>query len=382
MRRIAFIVPYSPGSDRLASGDPSAATAMFTTEARRHGGTNNSRRFTKNADQKRRWSYLAPFDSRSFHYTITRFWQLPISSPCLRASVVNTRFRTALWLRLAAICMTLCLFLARSAHAAELRLPDNPAAGQAMTIATSGEGEATLLLIGPGRVIKRQVHLGQDVVIKADELRDAGQWIAVLRGGHSESQTFWVRPGPPESLNFLARPSRVPVARPGVISGLAVIFDKYDNLVLEPKPVTFSLAVNGSGPSQTVTSRNGLAWISSSSARKAGAAQFVASLGDTSVRRVVQQVASDPCNLRMHVAQRSSDQIVVETDPIRDCTGNPVPDGTIVTFTQMDSAGKSTVDARIKKGVARAQLPASDHATITVAAGVVLGNELHVGGGQ
>jgi hypothetical protein len=84
----------------------------------------------------------------------------------------------------------------------------------------------------------------------------------------------------------------------------------------------------------------------------------------------------------MHVVQRDSDGIVVETDPIRDCTGNPVPDGTIVTFTQNDSNGKSAVDARIKKGIARAQLPNSSGATITVASGVVLGNELHVGGAQ
>jgi hypothetical protein len=53
-----------------------------------------------------------------------------------------------------------------------------------------------------------------------------------------------------------------------------------------------------------------------------------------------------------------------------------------VTFIQNDKTGKSTVDARIKKGTARAELPASDNATITVAAGVVLGNELHVGGRQ
>jgi hypothetical protein len=72
--------------------------------------------------------------------------------------------------------------------------------------------------------------------------------------------------------------------------------------------------------------------------------------------------------------------VVVETDPVRDCSGNPVPDGTIVTFIQTEKSGKSTVDARIKKGTARAELPASDNATITVAAGVVLGNELHVGG--
>jgi hypothetical protein len=80
------------------------------------------------------------------------------------------------------------------------------------------------------------------------------------------------------------------------------------------------------------------------------------------------------------VTGRANNRVVVETDPVRDCSGNPVPDGTIVTFIQTEKSGKSTVDARIKKGTARAELPASDNATITVAAGVVLGNELHVGG--
>jgi hypothetical protein len=140
--------------------------------------------------------------------------------------------------------------------------------------------------------------------------------------------------------------------------------------------------MDGSGVSQTVSSRNGVAWISSSSARRAGAAQFMASVNDVSVRRVVQQVASDPCNLRIHVAQRVAAGVVVETDPVRDCSGNPVPDGTIVTFIQTDSNGKSSVDARLKKGIARAQLPDAAGAIITVASGVVLGNELHLGGAR
>lgn len=272
---------------------------------------------------------------------------------------------------------------ARSARGGELRLPQNAVAGQPITVGTSGEGEGTLYLAGPAQVIKRQVRLGNDVQIKGEELRGAGRWIAILRdGGNSRSQTFWVQPGQPENLSFLARPSRVPVARPGVISGIAVVFDRFQNLVLQPTPVKFSLSVDGSGVSQVVTSHHGVAWINSSSARKAGAAQFVASAGDTSVRRVVQQVASDPCNLRMHVVQHNHDGVIVETDPVRDCTSNPVPDGTIVTFTQTDSSGRSTVDARIKKGIARAVLPSAENATITVASGVVLGNELRVGGPQ
>jgi hypothetical protein len=189
-----------------------------------------------------------------------------------------------------------------------------------------------------------------------------------------------VSPAQPGNLNFLARPSRVPVARPHVITGVVFVFDEYENMVLRRAPVRFSLSVNGSGASQMVESRDGVAWINSSSAKKAGAAQFVAAVGDTTVRRVVQQVASDPCNLRMHVAQITDGLVIVETDPIRDCTGNPVPDGTIVTFTQIDRGGRSTVDARIKKGVARAQLPFAEGANISVAAGVMLGNELHLGG--
>jgi hypothetical protein len=277
------------------------------------------------------------------------------------------------------LVVAVCWFAADSARAAELNLPKDAIAGQPLTIGTSGSG--TLYLIGPGQVIKREFKSGS-VQIKGEELRSAGRWIAAVHGDANQSQVFWVKPGKPENLNFLARPSRVPVARPDVISGVTFIFDQYQNLVLDPTPVDFNLSVAGVGSSKKVTSRDGIAWTNSPSAPKAGAAQFVASVGDTQVRRVVQQVAADPCNLRIHVTGKAGNRVVVETDPIHDCSGNPVPDGTIVSFMQTDSGGKSTVDARIKKGIARAELPSAESATITVAAGVVLGNELHVGGKQ
>jgi len=279
------------------------------------------------------------------------------------------------------LVVALCWFAEDCARAAELRVPQNAVAGQPLSIGTSGSG--TLYLVGPGQVIKKEFKSGS-VDIKGEELRSAGRWIAVVRGDSKQSQVFWVKPGKPGKLNFLARPSRVPVARPSVISGVTFIFDQYQNLILDPTPVKFNLSVGGAGSAKSVTSREGVAWINSASAPKAGAAQFVASVDDTSVARVVQQVAADPCerSFRMHVAGHTAQNTIVETDPIRDCSGNPVPDGTIVTFIQTDKTGKSTVDARIKKGTARAELPASDNATITVAAGVVLGNELHVGGRQ
>ena len=275
------------------------------------------------------------------------------------------------------LVVAVCWFAADCADAAELQVPPNAVAGQPLSIGASGSG--TLYLIGPGQVIKRDFKSG-NVEIKAEELRQAGRWIAAVKGDTSQSQVFWVKPGKPENLSFLARPSRVPVSRPDVISGVTFLFDKYQNLVLDPTAVHFNLSVGGSGSTKTATSHEGVAWINSASAAKAGAAQFVASVGDTSVRRVVQQVAADPCRLQMHVAGRNGDRVIVETDPIHDCSGNPVPDGTIVSFIQTDKNGKSTVDARIKKDIARAELPAAENATITVAAGVVLGNELHLGG--
>jgi hypothetical protein len=283
------------------------------------------------------------------------------------------------------LAIAACWFAAEQANAAELRIPQTAVAGQALSIGTSGNGDATFYLVGPGATLKRKIRLGEDVQVKGEELRSAGRWVAIVRGsGGPQSQVFYVKPDKPAILNFSARPSRVPVARPNSVSGVAFIFDKFHNLILDPTPVKFSLSVAGSSASHTINSKEGVAYINSSSAPKAGAAQFVASVDDVSVNRVVEQVASDPCdrNLRMRIVGREKDQIIVQTDPIRDCTGNAVPDGTIVTFTETDTTGRSVVDARIKRGVARAQLPASKNATIAVAAGVVLGNELHVGGGE
>jgi hypothetical protein len=286
-------------------------------------------------------------------------------------------------LLLALACVLMCWFAIYAANAAELQVPQQMTAGTDLTLRPAGSGNATLYLVGPDHVEKRGIKLGEEVTISGSALKASGQYRVVVKSGGDESVgKFFVSPAQPANENFLARPSRVPVAKNDVISGVAFVFDKYRNLVLAPVPVKFSLTVGDAPPtSRTETSKNGIAWVKLGSARKAGAAQFVAQVDDSEVRRVVQQVASDPCNLRMK-AERRDKNIFVETDPVRDCTGNPVPDGTIVTFTQVDSKGRSTVDARIKRGIAQAQLPETDNATISVASGVVLGNEIHAGGGR
>ena len=69
---------------------------------------------------------------------------------------------------------------------------------------------------------------------------------------------------------------------------------------------------------------------------------FVARTGEVSSTRVIRQVPGDPCGLKMS-ARPSGQQLELETDPVRDCSGNAVPDGTIVTFTETYAGGQSTV---------------------------------------
>jgi hypothetical protein len=94
----------------------------------------------------------------------------------------------------------------------------------------------------------------------------------------------------------------------------------------------------------------------------------------------VQQVPGDPCRVRIS-ARASGQRILLETEPVRDCGGNAVPDGTIVTFTETSADGQATVDVPLKRGVARTELPAHRGAVISAAIGVVLGNEIRWNGG-
>ena len=266
-----------------------------------------------------------------------------------------------------------CLFAVSAAEAqGGLQVPKTAPAGQELRIAgVSG----TAHVFGPSTAFKTKAN--GDLVITGDQLRTAGRYTVVA--GES-SGTFYIVASTPANVTFLARPSRVPADRPGVISGTAFVLDEYNNLVMQPTPVKFDLAVPGTpAATRSETSKLGVAFVRMDSGKKSGAAQFVAQIGETQVRRVVQETASDPCNLRMK-AQPSKNGLLLTTDPIKDCTGNAVPDGTIVTFTETDSTGRSSVDARIKKGIAQAELPNAPGANLTVASGVVMGNEIHWGG--
>src|SRR5256885_5277781 len=269
------------------------------------------------------------------------------------------------------------IWLTTVALGAELKAPKQVTAGEGVTLTASDGGE--LLLFGPAGASKIKASAGE-VQVPGEDVRAAGHYVAAMADASTD---FYVVAAKPTTVNFLARPSRVPVARPDAISGVAFVFDDFQNLVQKPTQVKFNLSVKENAPtSRSVEAKDGIAYTRIPSANKEGAAQFVATVpGGNPVRRVVQQVASDACNLHMK-AQKTDAAIVVETDPIKDCSGNAVPDGTIVTFIEVTDKGRSTVDARIKRGTARAELPLAPRGTISVASGVVTGNELQIGGGQ
>ena len=275
------------------------------------------------------------------------------------------------------------LSLALGVSASEIHAPTQVIAGTAIAIQTRGSGDATFYLIGPVVASKSKVQAGDNIAVDSDQLEQAGRYVAVLCASDGCTATnFSVNPAAANRLSFLVHPSRIPVGSAQGISAVAIVRDSFQNLVSKPEAVTFSVMSKDEKPVfASRTSENAVAWVRLTSAKKEGPTKLGASIGHADEIRVVQQVAADACNLRIK-ASRDKRGFLIETDPVHDCSGNPVPDGTVVSFTESDDVGKTTVDVPIKRGVAKVEMPIAGRAKITVASGVVTGNELEVAGGQ
>ena len=259
-----------------------------------------------------------------------------------------------------------------------MTLPKTIEAGSPFSVQTPGSGKAALFIFGTGQVLKRDVELGQTVFFAAGSLYNAGHYLVVLQGdSFSETDSLDVVPASkPANLSFLAKPSRLPVGLHAGITGAVYVFDAYHNLILEPMPLSFELSSpTGTVQKRTVPTRYGAAWTEMDSTAQQGLAKFAASVGDISSTRVIGQVPGDPCGLKMN-AQQSGRQIHLVTDAVRDCNGNAVPDGTIVTFTETLNGAQSTIDQPLKHGIAEATISAHNGAMLSVASGVVIGNQI------
>jgi len=262
----------------------------------------------------------------------------------------------------------------------DLHTPARVEAGEAFSIPPEGSGQATFYLIGPDHVVKRTVELNSPIQVHAADVEAAGSYTAMLCRTECSVSRFDVRASHPALLSFFLHPSRVPVSTPGSIDATAFVFDRYWNLVAEPSAVDFRITpANGAEATKQLVSHNGIAWMRMDSGAHEGPVRVTATLGGAEEPRVIQQVAAEACGLRIKALPKGN-SVTLESDPVKDCSGNPLPDGTIVSFTKFDAGGKSTVDVPIKKGIARTELSLKGPARISVACGVVLGNELAVNG--
>ena len=286
--------------------------------------------------------------------------------------------------KFALVLVAAWLAFSGSLAAQDFHFPKTVEAGSAFTVPTTGSGKATLYIVGPSDVLKKPVELGEKVAFDHSDLPNAGHYTAFLVGSLSpDAVDFDVTPSPqPATLSFLAKPSRLPVDLPNGISGVVYVFDTFRNLIVQPTPVSFQLSgTSSAAENHKAETRDGVAWVRINSAPRSGSAQFEASAGGLTAKRIIEQVPGEPCNLRMS-ARPMGDRIALETEPVRDCRGNPVPDGTIVTFIEKYNGSEATVDAPLKRGVAKTDLPAYSGAVISVAAGVVMGNEIRWQGGK
>jgi hypothetical protein len=264
------------------------------------------------------------------------------------------------------------------AEGGSMSLPKTVEAGNSFSIQTPGSGNATLYIIGTGQVLKRDVQLGQATFFPAGSLYNAGHYLAVLaRDSSTETDSFDVLPASkPAALSFLAKPSRLPVGLHDGITGAVYVFDAYHNLISVPTSVSFELSSpSGVIQKRVVVTRDGAAWTVLDSTAQQGIDRFVARIGEISSIRVVGQVPGDPCGLKMN-ARQAGQQVQLTTDAVRDCNGNAVPDGTIVTFTETYNGSQSTIDQPLKHGIAEVKMSARNGAKFSVASGVVMGNQI------
>src|ERR1700733_5807855 len=138
--------------------------------------------------------------------------------------------------RFALICalLSLAVATAQQSHAQDIRVRSGHSAGEEATISTTGSGKATFYLVGPAASIKSDVNLGEEIHLKSQDLQTAGAYLAIVCSASCNSASFFVSAAKPAALSFLVHPSRVPVSMGDAVSGVALPFDQFHNLVLAP----------------------------------------------------------------------------------------------------------------------------------------------------
>ena len=193
-----------------------------------------------------------------------------------------------------------------TAQEGTIQFPKAVEAGAGFSVSTNGSGKATLTLASPAEFTGAACN-SSEPVFGNGEISNAGHYVAWLVGESTQTGELDVVAHKPANLSFLAKPSRLAVSQSAGISGVVYVFDAFHNLVLDSLPVTFRMSA-GAAPLQaeTVSTKNGVAWVRMDSSPKAGAAQFDAMLSDVTEKRIVQLIPGDPCSLRMDARRSGS----------------------------------------------------------------------------
>src|SRR6202041_3187739 len=130
------------------------------------------------------------------------------------------------------ISAAICLAQLCSAQTVDIHVPASVVAGNEAAISTSGSGKATLYLSGPGISRKTDIDLGHEINVQSQDLKNAGVYFVIVCSDTCRSASFYVSAANPAAMTFLVHPSRVPVKQDDAVSGVALAFDQFHNLVL------------------------------------------------------------------------------------------------------------------------------------------------------
>ena len=217
------------------------------------------------------------------------------------------------------------------------------------------------------------------ITLPGEHTRQTGVVTLLARAGTARGEgQVEIRPNPPaDPVQPIVGPRSVAADGDHETMALVVPFDDYGNPVAEGTPLTLRILHPGDVlEQQTLTVTNLLAWGWVSSRTRAGRAVVSASVGDAHGPDATYDevptwpapfgLSASPLNLPADGRQL----LTLRTDLIRDRFGNPMIDGTLVTFV-VEVAGSEPrfVPAYTVDGAAEAQLQApTEPGTVTVRA--------------
>ena len=214
----------------------------------------------------------------------------------------------------------------------------------------------------------------------AGSLYNAGHYVVVLVGVSLHRKRFvrcCARKRSRPIVSFLAKPSRLPVGLHDGITGAVYVFDAYHNLIAAPTPVSFELSnPTGAAQKRIVETHDGAAWTEMDSTRPTRHRQ-VRSASWRSLQHARRQAGSGR-SVRIEDERPASRVSRFSCRPNRCAIAAAMPFRTerSLLSPRPTMARNPRWTCRLSGELRKWKCPPISGATISVASGVVLGNEI------